>query len=163
MVDIFSLPPFYTNHMKLTTINNSIPQEIKQNSKFWPYSKDALGAIDGSHINISAPVSLWDVYRNQKGYISQNCLFACLFSLQFCYALTGWKDSATDVQLWDNAINDDLVVPKGKYYLADAGSAACDQFLLPYQGMCCHLAEWGCANLQYMASFFNTKYLIWYL
>ena len=43
--------------------------------------------------------------------------------------------------VWDDAINDDLVIPKGKYYLADAGFAACDQLLLPYQGVCYYLAE----------------------
>ena len=148
MVDIFSSPPFYTNHMKLPTVNNPVPQEIQQNPKFWLYFKDALGAIDGSHINFSAPASLWDVYPNQKGYISQNCLFACPFSLQFYYALTGWEGSITDAQLWDDAISDDLVVPEGKYYLADAGFAACDQLLLPYWGVHYHLAEWGHANLQ---------------
>ena len=66
------------------------------------------------------------------GYISQNCLFACQFSLQFCYALTGWEGSATDARIWDDAINHDFMVPKGKYYLADAGFPACEQLLLPY-------------------------------
>ena len=74
-----------------------------------------------------------------------------MFSLQFCYALTGWEGSATDAQLWNDTINDDLVVPEGKYYLADAGFGACDQLLLPYRGVCYHLAEWGRANVRYVA------------
>ena len=44
-----------------------------------------------------------------------------------------------------------LVVPEGKYYLADAGFGVCDQLLLPYQGVCYHLVEWGHANVQYVA------------
>ena len=147
--------------MKLPNANDPIPSEIQQNPKFWPYFKDALGAIDGSHINFAAPASLRDIYRNRKGFISQNCLFACLFSLQFCYALTGWEGSATDAQLWNDTINDDLVVPEGKYYLADAGFGACDQLLLPYQGVCYHLAEWGRANVRYVAFFLSNINLIY--
>ena len=35
----------------------------------------------------------------------------------------------------------------------DAGFGACDQLLLPYQGVHYHLAECGCANVQYVAFF----------
>ena len=147
MVNIFSSPPFYTNHVKLPNANGPIPLEIQQNPKFWPYLKDALGAINGSHTNFAAPASLHDI---SKGFISQSCLLSCLFSLQFFYVLTGWEGSATDAQLWNDAINDDLVVPEGKYYLSDAGFGACDQLLLPYQGVHYHLAEWGHANVQYV-------------
>ena len=148
MTIIFSSPPFYTNHMKLP--DNSVPSEIQWNSKFFPYFKDALGAIDGSHIHFSPSAQTREIYHNWKGFISQNCSFACLFSLRFCYALTGWEGPATDAQLWDDAINSSFVVPEGKYYLADAGFPACDQLLLPYWGVHYHLAEWGRANTQYV-------------
>ena len=115
MVDIFSSPPFYTDHVKLPTADDPVPPEIQQNPKFWPYFKDALGAIDGSHINFAPPASLCDIYQNCKGYISQNCLFACSFGLQFLYALTGWEGTATDACLWDDAIRNDFVVPERKY------------------------------------------------
>ena len=62
MVDIFSSPTFYTNYMKLPTADDPVSKEIQQNPKFWPYFKDALGAINGSHIKFSAPASLQDVY-----------------------------------------------------------------------------------------------------
>ena len=164
MVDIFSSPPFYTYHVKIPTVDDPVPPEIQQNPKFWPYFNDALGAIDGSHIKFAAPASLHDIYQNHKGCISQNCLFACSFGLQFLYALTGWEGSATDAHLWDDATRNDFVVPEGKYYLADAGFGACDQLLLPYCGVHYHLAEWGCANVWYVIFLFkNTKYLIKYL
>ena len=150
MVDILSSPPFYTNHVILPNSNNPVPPEIWQNPKFWPYFQGALGAIDGSHINFAAPASLQDIYWNRKGFISQNCFFACSFGLQFHYALTGWEGSATDARLWHNAIDNDFVVPDGKYYLADAGFPACDELLLPYRGVRYHLAEWGRANVQYV-------------
>ena len=156
MVNIFSSPPFYTNHVRLPNANDPVPPEIQQNPKFWPYFKDALGAIDGSHINFAPPASLCDVYWNRKGFISQNCLFACLFSLQFCYALTGWEGGATDAWVWNDAINHDFVGPEGKYYLADVGYPTCNQLLVPYWSVRYHLAEWGRANVQYVV-FFYTK------
>ena len=154
MVSIFSSPPFYTNHVKLPNANYPIPPEIQHNPKFWPYFKDALGAIDGSHINFAAPAWLRDLCRNRKGYTSQNCLFACLFCLQFCYALTGWEGSVTDARVWDDAISNGFIVPEGKYYLADAGFPACEQLLLPYRGVRYHLAEWGRANVRCVIFFF---------
>ena len=36
-----------------------------------------------------------------------------------------------------------------EYYLADTGFPACDELLLAYQGVLCHLTEWGCANVPY--------------
>ena len=153
MLFIFSSPPFYTNHVKLPNEHDPIPPEILNNPKFHDYFKDALGALDGSQIIFAPFAYLHEQYWNRKGYISQNCLFACRFSLQFCYALTGWEGSATDACIWDDAINHDFMVPKGKYYLADAGFPACEQLLLPYRGVCYHLAEWGCANIRYVIYF----------
>jgi hypothetical protein len=33
-----------------------------------------------------------------------------------------------------------------RYYLANAGYAACPELLIPYHGVCYHLTEWECAN-----------------
>ena len=41
--------------------------------------------------------------------------------MRFTYTLTGWEGSATDAQVYDDAITSDLHIPKGKYLLADAG------------------------------------------
>lgn len=146
MVFIFSSPSLYTDYVKLPTADDPIPPEIYSNPKFYPYFKDALGAIDGSHIHFAPTAHSRPLYRNRKGFISQNCLFACRFNLQFCYALTGWEGSATDARIWQDAINHGFVVPEGKYFLADAGFSACDQLLLPYRGVRYHLAEWGRAS-----------------
>ena len=42
----------------------------------------------------------------------------------------------------------DFMIPQGKYYLADAGFAACDTLLVPYRGIRYHLAEWGRAGVR---------------
>lgn len=43
MLTIFSSPPFYTTYIQLPTAEDPIPPEIHNNSKFWPFLKDALG------------------------------------------------------------------------------------------------------------------------
>lgn len=77
----------------------------------------------------------------------QNCLFACNFLLLFIYALTGWEGSATDARIWEDAVEHDLIIPVGKYFLADVGFPLCDRLLIPYRGVRYHL-EWGCANIR---------------
>ena len=81
--------------------------------------------------------------------MSQNCLFACSFELQFVFSYTGWEGSATDSKVYENAVLDGLDFPEGKYYLADAGFPSCDQLLIPYRAVRYHLAEWGRANTRY--------------
>jgi hypothetical protein len=51
MLVIFLSSPFYTSHVCLPTAHNPIPPQIYNNPKFWPYFKDAIGALDGSHIH----------------------------------------------------------------------------------------------------------------
>jgi hypothetical protein len=50
----------------------------------------------------------------------------------FTYALTGWEGSAADAQIYHNAVNTDLVIPEGWYYLGDAGSPHCNQLLVSF-------------------------------
>src|SRR6267154_4734766 len=102
MLDIFSSPPFYSKYVKLP--DDSVPPKIRQNPKFWPFFKDAIGAIDGSHIHVSPPAFQCSAYHNCKGLISQNCLFACDFDMNFTYALTGWEGSATDARVYEDAV-----------------------------------------------------------
>jgi hypothetical protein len=155
MNTIFSSPPFYTTHVRLPTADtgSDVPPEIRNNPKFWPFFKDCLGAIDGSHIHSAAPASERPSHRNRKGFISQNCLFICSFSLQFLYALTGWEGSATDAIIYEDACAHDLHVPAGKYYVADAGFPECPELLIPYRGIRYHLAEWGRANVRCVSSY----------
>ena len=146
MVYTFSNHPFYTTYLQFPT-GETIPPEIRQNPKFWPYFHNALGAIDGSHIPISPPSHLRTSYWNRKGFLSQNTLFICDFSLKFIYTLTRWEGSATDACVYDDAINTDLHIPSNCYFLADAGYPLHTHLLVPYREICYHLAEWGHANV----------------
>jgi hypothetical protein len=148
---IFSSSPFYAKYVRLPTADDAVSPKIRQNTKFWPYFKDALGALDGSHIHSSPPARERTSYRNRKGFVSQNCLFGCSFGLQFVFTYTGWEGSATDAKVYENALLDGLDIPEGKYYLADAGFPSCDQLLIPYRAVRYHLAEWGRANTRYVS------------
>jgi hypothetical protein len=148
MLLIFSSPPFYTRHVYLPTAEDAPSPRIRNSPKFWPYFKDAIGALDGSHIHSAPPASERFAHRNRKGFISQNCLFGCSFDLLFVYSLTGWEGSATDARVYEDARSSDLEIPEGKYYLADGGYPSNDELLVPYRRIRYHLAEWGRASVR---------------
>jgi hypothetical protein len=145
-------------YVHLPTADDSVPSHIHNNPKLWPFFKDALAAIDGSHIHSAPPALEWAFYWNCKGFLSQNCLFACSFDLKFVYSLMGWEGSVSDAQVYDDAWSKDLHIPYGKYYLADAGFPTSQQLLTPYRGPQYHLAEWVHASVRY-----DMLYFLYYL
>ena len=148
MTVIFSSPTFYNNFVKLPTADTPIPDQILNNPKFHPF-RDALGAIDGSHIHAAPPAAETAIYCNRKGFVSQNCMFVCDFAMKFCYALTGWEGSATDSRVYEDVCERGFNVPVGKYFLADAGFPICLELLIPFRNVRYHLAEWGSAHIRY--------------
>ena len=148
MLDIFVSPSFYSKYVSFPGDDFPVPTQICNNPKRWPYFRGAIGALDGSHIHAFPPAAERHVYHNCKGFVSQNCLFACGFDLQFTYSLTSWEGSMTDARLWDQVLEGGLKIPAGKYLLADAGFPSCEQLLIPYCSVRYHLAEWGCANVR---------------
>jgi len=148
MLMAFSSAPFYDSQVQLPRISDPIPPEIRDNPKRYPFFKDAIGAIDGTHINCSPSEQERQAARNRKGLLTQNCLMACSFDLRFLYVLSGWEGSAADSLVFHNARFTSFPIPQGKYYLADAGFPLCDQLLVPYRGVRYHLAEWGRANVR---------------
>ncbi|KAF7372250.1 putative nuclease HARBI1 [Mycena venus] len=77
-----------------------------------------------------------------------NCLACCSQDMLFQYVLSGWEGSVADAALYLDARLNDLTVPAGKYYLADAGFGSCDATLVPYRGFRYHLAEQGRASVR---------------
>jgi hypothetical protein len=67
--------------------------------------------------------------------------------MSFIYILSGWEGSVADARVYYSARITDFHIPPGKYYLADAGFAACDELLVPYRGVRYHLAEWDRGHL----------------
>ncbi|KIK15624.1 hypothetical protein PISMIDRAFT_39956, partial [Pisolithus microcarpus 441] len=120
---------------------------IANNPKFYPFFKDAIGAIDGTHIACVPSANKRDLMHNWKGFLSQNCLIACSFNGLITYILGGWEGSVADAMVYHNAHLWDLAIPDGCYYLTDAGFPSTLQLLVLYHGQCYYLAEWGRASL----------------
>jgi hypothetical protein len=53
-----------------------------------------------------------------------------------------------DARLWDEALEGGLKLAPGKYFLVDAGFPSCPELMVPYRGVCYHLAEWGCVSVR---------------
>ena len=148
MLIYFSSAPFYTDNVHLPHDHIPIPPEIQKNPKFFPFFEDALGAVDGTHINCNATTADRQAARDRKGAVTQNCLAICTFDMRFLYIFSGWDGSASDSTMFHDARITDLPVVHGKYYLADAGFPICEALLIPYRGVRYHLAEWGRAQLR---------------
>ncbi|XP_074346284.1 uncharacterized protein LOC141685059 [Apium graveolens] len=58
-----------------------IPQEIRKKRRFFPYFKDCVGAIDGTHVRVRVPSKDVPRYRDRKGYPTINVLVACKYYL----------------------------------------------------------------------------------
>jgi hypothetical protein len=126
-----------------------VPDEIQQNTKFWPYFKDCIGAIDGTHIHAYIPTAEQATWRNRKGFISQNVFAACSFDLRFTFIHAGWQGSAHDALVLKGAIaKQRFKPPTHRYYVADAGFYNCDFMLIPYAKTRYHLREYAKAQLR---------------
>jgi DDE superfamily endonuclease len=143
----FLWPEFYRVFVTFPTESTPVPDCIEENSIYFPFFKDCIGAIDGSHIPVSPPERERAAFRNRKGFLSQNVLAACDFDSKFTMVLAGWEGSVADSTLWLEGRRIGLLpVPDGKYLLGDAGFANCDTCLAPYRGVRYHLKEWAAAN-----------------
>jgi hypothetical protein len=110
---------------------------------YYPYFRDCVGAIDGTHIPAFVPEDKRAPFRNRKGTISQNVLAGCSFDFKFVYVLPGWEGSASDSVVFQDARATDFQIPDGKYYLGDSGYPNTDALLVPYRSVRYHLKEWG--------------------
>ncbi|RWR76423.1 putative nuclease HARBI1 [Cinnamomum micranthum f. kanehirae] len=123
--------------------NAPTPQQIRTYTRFYPYFKNCIRAIDGTHVPAHVPFSKQAKYRNRHGQLSQNCLMASGFDKKFQYVLARWEGSATDATVLFSTLNrgDILAVPDGKFYLVDASYGNAPGFLKPYRGVRYHLKE----------------------
>src|SRR6202011_4141690 len=149
MLHFFSSPPFYNNLVQLPREDAPVPHEIQNNPKFYPFFKDALGAIDNTHINCCSNAANREAARDRKGNLTQKCLTICGFNMTFYYMFSGWEGSAADSTMFHDTRVTNLPIPAGKYYLADAGFPTTTSLLIPFCGKHYHLKEWGRANLLY--------------
>lgn len=139
---------FYNTYVQLPTSHTPLANAIQNNPKFYPFFKNVLGALDGTHFDAFTSAHERHSARDRKGRVSQNTLFACNFDFRFVYGVTGFEGSAADATMFTRARLLDFTIPPGKCYLGDAGFAVCDVLLVPFRGVRYHLAEWGRAAIR---------------
>ncbi|XP_017424686.1 uncharacterized protein LOC108333722 [Vigna angularis] len=90
---------------------NEVHPYVLNNNRFYPYFKDCLGAIDGTHVRVKVPRSDAPRFRGRKDWPTQNVFAACDFDMKFTYILAGWEGTASDSRILKNALDrDDLLV-----------------------------------------------------
>jgi hypothetical protein len=70
----------------------------------WPHFKNCIGAIDGTHISITVPLSKQAIHINRHGYYSQNVMVVCDFDMRFTFVVVGWPESAHDMRIWRDTL-----------------------------------------------------------
>ena len=66
-------------------------------------NQDCVGAIDDTHVHASMPPEIQGRFHGRKDGTTQNVLAAISFDLKFTYVLAGWKGSAHDSRVLNDA------------------------------------------------------------
>ncbi|OAY66795.1 hypothetical protein ACMD2_20249 [Ananas comosus] len=78
------------DYLSLPPNNTMVHTRIRDNLNFHPF-KNAIGAIDGTHIPVIVPRSDQPRFRCRKGFTSQNMMAAVSFDHTFFFVCTGWE------------------------------------------------------------------------
>jgi hypothetical protein len=81
-----------------------VPSKIRDDERYWPYFKDYIGAIDGTHMPIKISPSKQISYIGRKGTPTQNVMTVCDFRMCFTFVWAGWKGTAHDTRIFLEAI-----------------------------------------------------------
>ncbi|PPD98144.1 hypothetical protein GOBAR_DD04816 [Gossypium barbadense] len=124
---------------------SSIPEQIRNGSRYMPHFNDCIGAIDGTHIAAILPPNEQIPYIGRKGIPTQNVMAVCDFNMCFTFVMAGWEGPAHDTRIFLDAIRDPKYKfphpPNGKYYLVDSGYPQMKGYLGPYRGQRYHLPD----------------------
>ncbi|CAH9091535.1 unnamed protein product [Cuscuta europaea] len=109
---------------------------VFNSSFYWPYFKDSVGALDGTHIEAVISDAKGVPFRGRKGVKTWNVLACCSFDKLFTFVNIGWEGSAHDVRVWVDSLMQSkyhfLHPPPGKYYLVDSGYPNTLGYLAPF-------------------------------
>ncbi|KAL0561426.1 hypothetical protein IC582_001853 [Cucumis melo] len=68
---------------------DTVPMEIVSNSKYYPFFKDCIGAIDGTHVPASILQNEQIPFRGRKTNTTWNIMCVCSFDMLFMYVISG--------------------------------------------------------------------------
>lgn len=105
----------------------------------------AIGAIDGTHVRAFIALEQQGRWWSRKSQVSQNVLAAVNLEGRFVYVLAGAEGSIHDSALLRIALTQaepgKLMLPRGCFYLADAGFPLRCGILTPFTGHIYHLKD----------------------
>ncbi|XP_068466119.1 protein ALP1-like [Phaseolus vulgaris] len=148
----------------IETENGSVTDVLKLRLFQDPAVPDCLGAIDGTHVRVKVARADAPRFRGRKDWsvriygLKQEG--GCDFDMKFTYVLAGWEGTASDSRILKDALvqDDPLVIPKGKYYLGDAGFMLKPNIITPYRGVRYHLKENSRRGSQNAKELFNLRH-----
>jgi hypothetical protein len=79
-------------------------QSRLRNPRFYPFFKDCVGAIDGTHIPVVVPNDKFVQHLCRKGMTTHNMMASCDFDMIFTFVLAGWPGSIHDIRVFDCAM-----------------------------------------------------------
>ena len=85
-------PQFRTMHSRL------------MDRRFYPFFKDCIGAIGGTHIPVVVSKELFVQHLCHKSITTQNVMACCDFDMMFTFAIAGWPGSVHDMRVFDDAM-----------------------------------------------------------
>ncbi|RWR74219.1 protein ALP1-like protein [Cinnamomum micranthum f. kanehirae] len=137
-----------------------VAPQILHSSRFDPYFKDCIGAIDGTHVRVKVSRADAPRFRGRKDWPTQNVLAACSFDMRFTYVLPGWEGTASDSRIMRNALvrQNKLIIPQGKFFLVDAGFMLKSGLITPYRGVRYHLKEYSSHEPENEKELFNLRH-----
>ncbi|XP_033128661.1 uncharacterized protein LOC117125892 [Brassica rapa] len=72
---------------------------LRNDDRYYPYFKDCIGALDGTHISVRPPSHNGEAYRGRKQEPTMNVLAICNFNMKFIYAYVGVPGRAHDTKV----------------------------------------------------------------
>ncbi|XP_060200766.1 uncharacterized protein LOC132629037 [Lycium barbarum] len=126
---------------------SDVHTKLRDDKTYWPYFRNCIGAINGTHVACIVPSKDQIKYICRKGFTSQNVMTVCDRDTCFTFVWPGWEGIAFDARIFDQALGrQDLNFPHplaGNYYLVDSGYPTMLGYLGPYKGECYHLSDFG--------------------
>ncbi|KAI8550910.1 hypothetical protein RHMOL_Rhmol06G0144000 [Rhododendron molle] len=98
---ICNLAPFIIRPPNL----HETPPEILHDGRYYPWFKDCVGAIDGTHIDAWVLASRELAFRGRKSTKTQNVMAVCSFDMKFTFVYPGWEGSAHDGRVFFAAVS----------------------------------------------------------
>jgi hypothetical protein len=77
-----------------------VQRKIRDDEQYWPYFKNCIGAIDGTHVPVKISPSKQIPYIGRKGIHTQNVMAVCDLHMCFTFVWAGWEGIAHDIRIF---------------------------------------------------------------